>query len=202
MRFGLGLTLALAMSVPSAAFPCGNAVYLETNDAARMVASAERALERGKYKQALRLSRYGAVSFDDEGLSKRFRVVVATAQLRLGQVKMAVRRFDALQVKYPKDSVVMTRLGEALSRTRSSTAHARALELLSDLERRDLMADAYGFAALASLRARAGDAAGQARALSICRTRAASPAICLIERRKSVTPKKTRPKKRHSKDIS
>lgn len=77
-----------------------------------------------------------------------------------------------------EDVSVQTDLAEAMSRVPARRAEAR--RMLEALAERDLIASPEGYAALASLRSDAGDAAGQKLALARCEAMAKSQAACLL----------------------
>lgn len=172
--------LALGAFAPAAAFPCGNAVMLKTDQAAKLVAKAETDLLEGRYRKALSRLYDGEIEVDSSDLERRISLVTSTARLRLGQVTDAAWSFDALHQAYPGDTIIETRLGETLSRLRTKVADAKALSLLESLEKRDLMADEYGFLALAKLRDKTADAEGRDRALTRCRNMAKDASMCTL----------------------
>lgn len=69
-----------------------------------------------------------------------------------------------------------TELAEALARIDASRDEARTI--LEDLAKRDLITSPEGYAALASLRERAGDDAGKRAALERCRSMAHGGTVC------------------------
>jgi hypothetical protein len=69
-----------------------------------------------------------------------------------------------------------TELAEALSRLDKSRDEARSI--LEDLAKKDLITSPEGYAALASLRERAGDDAGKRAALERCRSMAHGGTVC------------------------
>jgi len=81
-----------------------------------------------------------------------------------------LRRLDG------NDPVLAATLAEGMSLLAGQ--ERGALAILSDLEARDLIPDAWGYAALARLRLRHTDAAGAARAVARCRAVARDAAIC------------------------
>ena len=168
------------------AHPCGNAVYLDTDEATRLVARGERALKAGQFRRALAILEPEDVVLPSRALERRRALLAATATLRLGDPDSAADRFATLFRRDPEDPVVRTRLAESLAqmawlrdlpRARQRLA-AKALELLDDLERRDLVVDAEGYRALGELRDFAGDRVGRDRAQARCRSLAAEPGRC------------------------
>jgi hypothetical protein len=69
-----------------------------------------------------------------------------------------------------------TELAEALARIDATRDEARSI--LEDLAKRDLITSPEGYAALASLRERAGDDAGKRAALERCRSMAHGATVC------------------------
>lgn len=191
-RFELTTTaiLGLAAFTPGVALPCGNAVMLETDEAARLVAKAETDLREGRYGKALGRLHHGDTEVNDRALQKRIDLVTSTARLRLGQVTSAAWSFDSLHQQHPDDPVIETRLGETLSRLGTKAGDQKALAILSGLETRDLMADEHGFLALAKLRDRTGDQAGRDRALERCRAMAKDASFCAVRPPKTKEPSK------------
>ncbi len=76
------------------------------------------------------------------------------------------------------DVALKTDLAEALSRLEPHRAEARSI--LEDLAKRDLIASPQGYAALAALRSRSGDANGQKLALKRCEAMAKSQDACVL----------------------
>lgn len=189
----LTIVLGLAAFAPSAAFPCGNAVMLETNEAAKLVARAEADLQEGRYQRALSRLHHGDVEVNSQPLQKRIDLVTSTAMLRLGQVTNAAWAFDALSQRHPDDALIATRLAETLSRLGTQAGDTKALSILESLEKRDLVADEHGFLALAKLRDRSGDTEGRDRALTRCRAVAKEASFCSVET-KSRSKTKSTPK--------
>lgn len=186
------LTACLAFAVlaaPSAALACGNAVHLERSRVTRLIVQAEQALEKGDARRAKRLT--GEVARGHwkrtPGLVRRFRMAKGLASIRTGS---AVRGVPILKkIKATDDPALTSGLAEGLSVLKGR--HAEALRLLADLESRDLVPDAFGYAALARLRREKGDKQGALRAQTRCEAMAPKPEIC-----KAPAPKKKRPAKK------
>jgi predicted Zn-dependent protease len=186
---------------PRAGFPCGNAIFLETDEATRLIAKAEKALQSGKYRKASRLLHGGDVRVRSAGLYKRIRVVTAVANLRRSRVAEAAWQLDRLHQDNPKDPFIKTRLGEVLSRIGTKRANDKGLEILSALDRKDLIADEHGYEALAVLYHRAGRLADRDRALTRCRSIAKNGDVC-GDRLKPKARPKPQPKNKSSKTFN
>jgi predicted Zn-dependent protease len=162
---------------------CGNAVILDEDAAARLLARAERALDEGHYSRVLALLG-GEVEIEQPRLAERRQLVLAVARFRSGDVETATAALVRLLKHRPTDPYVQTRVAEALVTYEPRTDAGRAMldrtarQLYDALEARDLVADAEGWAALARLRARQGDAAGSQRAATRCQKMARSPDLC------------------------
>ncbi|HJZ84764.1 MAG TPA: hypothetical protein VKN99_06305 [Polyangia bacterium] len=188
MSRGVAIAAALVIFCPSAARPCSNVIYLDTDKAAQLVARAEKAVDQGQYQRALRILPGAPYRIEDAGLRRRGALTRAVAELRLGAVDDALDTFVALHRHKRDDPFLRTRIAEGLARLPSDTARgrkildAKAREIFDDLEQRDLIVDAEGWAGLAQLRERLGDSDGSDRAASRCRAMARSPATCPAER--------------------
>lgn len=185
--------LCAVLLAPTAALPCGNAVYLETKAAHRLLARAQKDLDASRYRAALSRLRHGDVETDDARVDRRLRLAVATARLRIGRIRSAVWTLDALDRQQADDPEIRTRLGEGLVALRTARGDAKALEILGALEQADLLTDAFGDLALARVRARSGDTAGAERALKACRTRARDASMCTLSSDKAAPKEKKAP---------
>lgn len=171
--------LVLVAARPASVDACGNPVYLSTDKATKLVAAAERALDDGQPKSALRVLRdvenYG-VRLPGE-LQRRAQLLLWVAHMRVGDGH-ASGATEKLRRAYEQDKTPWTgaRYAEALAR--GEDTRDEALAILADLEQRDLMPDAHAWATLAILRDAAGDAEGRDRAAEKCRTAAKKAAIC------------------------
>lgn len=190
------IILGLTGLTPAAAFPCGNAVMLENDEASRLVAKAETDLQEGRYQKALKRLYHGDLEVESQALQRRIELVTSTALLRLGRFSDAAWAFDALHQREPKNTIVETRLGETLARLGTKVAREKALAILSSLESRDLVADEHGFLALAKLRDESGDVAGRDRALTRCKAMAKDAAICVLTK---AAPKQEKPRPKSTK---
>jgi predicted Zn-dependent protease len=182
---------------------CLNGVSTEMDDDVRLVRAAERDLARGAPRAALRRLAGGphvacakpesATSTKtckiadghrsdivDRALRRRWALATAVATLRTdpGAAERAAQHLLYLQQQSGESPYIEARLAEALAHV--AGAEPRALQLLADLEQRDLMPDAGGYALLARLRRARGDASGADRALARCRKIADKPDACPV----------------------
>lgn len=208
-RMFLGVTaaaIALAAAMPARA--CVNEYYLEVDRKTQAVERAEALLEAGRPAAALRtaaaarararVSQPMRARGAADTLDTRISQVMAVAIARLGGAADVERgrarprasesdRQDALRwaldvmnraLGTGDDPFLRARRAEVLARVTGREADARAE--LETLAQRDLMPDAYAWAALAALRASAGDVAGGTEAMDRCKTIAGrrARAIC------------------------
>jgi hypothetical protein len=184
---------------PSAAEACGGEVYREMDSNTAIVAQAEKLLTEGKYQQAvgkavqaypaLKIIKPGTLHLTDRGL----RIIAlasvradggisggnfkaGTAADRTANLEWSVTQLRALDAQRPNNPSLQTDLGEALSKL--PAYHAEASKLLEALASKDLVTSAEGYAALAHLRAEAGDAAGRAAAVQQCENMTKNAKIC------------------------
>lgn len=169
--------VSVALAAPTAALACGNAVHLERSRVTRLIAQAEQALEKGEARRARRLTGEVARAHwkRHPGLVRRFRMAKGLASIRTGSALRGVPLLKKIKAK--DDPVVSSALAEGLSVLKGK--HGEALRLLADLESRDLIPDAFGYAALARLRREKGDEQGALRAQSRCEAMAPKPQICV-----------------------
>jgi hypothetical protein len=201
--FGWILAAVVASAaVPSPSDACGNAV-LATDKVVAAVKEAEQILDDGDPADAR--ARVDAIlgqaeGFGDgtpvsRGLTRRVQRIRALASVRLdpdghsGEHRKALLALAVGSLRWllgdtPNDAAKLSDLGEALAKT--SPADAR--KVLEDLARRDVVATPYAYAALAGLRAAAGDTAGRDEALARCRTMAKAAAICGVPAAKGAKP--------------
>jgi hypothetical protein len=95
---------------------------------------------------------------------------------RAQNLEWAVSTLKSIRELKKDDPAVETDLGEAMSKVESHQGEAR--EILERLAKKDLVATPEGYAALAKLRNKAGDAKGQKLAMQRCESMAKTAAIC------------------------
>ena len=168
--------VAASLVVPAAAaHACMHAIRVTTVDYVRVVVRAEKQLESGSYGDATRT--IGNRSFPTPALRERAKNVRAILALRAHDRKAKptalVKHFKAATEAKATQSDVRYRawLAEALVAAGNGD---EARPILADLHARDLMPDAYAFAALAKL------SSGTERYeyYNECLTRAANKNVC------------------------
>jgi predicted Zn-dependent protease len=197
-RLGILITL-VAVGLPAGwarpARACINGVVEKTDNRVPLVTAAERDLARGAPRAALKRLEGGphvACSHPgipkacalvdgkrwDPALRRRWALATAVATLRIDPdaAERVAQHLLYLQELYVESPYIQARLAEALAHVTGS--EPRALALLADLEQRDVMPDAGGYALLARLRRARGDAPGSERALARCRKIAGKPDAC------------------------
>ena len=198
------LSIVTAMGVgvvvqwPSGARACLNGVIHDTQQAAQLLAQAERAVAGGHPRRALahleggptvscrdplsikscRIASGDDVLVDDRLMARRWALLTAVARLRAhrGNAETLARHLLYLKQLYGDAPFIQARLAEALSRVVGTKPNA--LALLTDLEQRDVMPDAEGYALLARLRRLRGDLPGYERAMIRCQQMNRAPAAC------------------------
>lgn len=169
--------LALTLLVPALLWSpksteaCLNGVIMEQNEVVRNVRLAEKALSQGKNKRVLKLLNADHYMVESAQLLKRVRMLKTIARMRRGKTKGAERTFRKLLAKDKDNPYLRARLAEALHKRRGHDA-VEAWRIMDDLEERDLIPDAQGYAVLARLRKRNKDTKGHERALAACRVMA------------------------------
>ena len=167
--------LAASLVVPATADACLHEIRVTTEDYVRVVARAERLLERGSYGDAMRA--IGNRSFPTPALRERAKNVRAILALRMRDRKQKpgalVAHFKAATETKATQKDVRYRAWLAEALVEAGNAE-EARPILMDLHTRDLMPDAYGYVALAKL------SSGTERYdyYNACRTRAANKNIC------------------------
>ncbi len=169
--------VATAAAAPTVAEACLNAVMMEAKEAAKLVAKVEAALDEGKPKKAYYLMP-GEAEVNDPKLGHRLDVLRAVARLRLGHTSIALQLLAYQAKQKPDDPYLTARVAEAQTAAKKNLDEA--LAKLADLEKRDLMPDAEGWATLARLYDQKADAAGRDRALARCKQIAKRAEICAI----------------------
>lgn len=171
-----------ALGLVGDAAACLNGVTLSKRQAASLIARAEKALADGNAKQALSLLNEqlsDGYEISDPKLETRLERIWAVAKMRIGdsgEVGDALSTIKHQSGETPEDPYLRARLAEVLSRTKDGDKKAR--ELLEALAKKDLLVDAEGYAVLARLRERGGDASGAAAALARCKTMARREELC------------------------
>ena len=198
MSFLLPVGLAAA---PGQATACGTAVYREIDSNAALVAKAESALGAGNNRlaavhavkafPALRIVKPGTLPLADRAL--RILALATTRSdgaMTLGTMKgktaadratnleWSIATLRGLSAKRGNNPSFQTDLGEALARVPAH--HAEAKKILGGLADKDLLTSAQGYAALARLKADAGDANARLAAVKRCEAMTKTPKICEV----------------------
>lgn len=172
------LIALLVLLSPAAALACLNGVFLEKNEAAKLVAKVEKMLDEGKARLAFNTVP-PEFEVDNQALNVRLQLLQAVARARMGKARATIPTLREILSWKSDDPYRRARLAEALVSANQSPKEA--LGILADLETRDLMPDAEGWAALARLRAAQKDTAGRDRALAKCKAVAKRAEVCQIE---------------------
>lgn len=197
MSFLLPVGLAAA---PGEATACGTAVYREIDSNAALVAKAESALGSGNNRQAaikavkafpaLRIIKPGTLPLADRALrilalattrsdgALGIGMKNKTAADRAANLEWSIATLRGLSAKRGNNPSLQTDLGEALARVPAH--HAEAKKILGELADKDLLTSAQGYAALAKLRAEAGDANARLAAVKRCEAMTKTPKICEV----------------------
>tara|TARA_Y100001954_G_scaffold63282_1_gene68925 strand:+ start:125 stop:523 length:399 start_codon:yes stop_codon:yes gene_type:complete len=102
--------------------------------------------------------------------------IVGSKEARTQNLSWAVDRLRDDSKRRPHDSLLKTRLGEALAALPRHEKEAK--EILESLAKEDLLADAHGYAAFAGVLRATGERDGAEEALNRCRAMARSKSIC------------------------
>lgn len=159
-----------------AAYPCMNVPELEGNEAVQSIVQIESYVSRGAYgaaEQAL-----DNVYYVEPHIQQRATDVHEIVWLRLKpqrNAKDAIRYFTARSKADPKNLKLKMWLAEAYAANRQSK---EALDILTDLDKRDLMPDSFGYLALARLT----EGADRDRAVELCTKRAKAKNLCLLSK--------------------
>lgn len=187
-----GGALLLAARV---AWACGNPVFYETSKATKLIADAERALERNQPKRAARMFPAWAMvegeapkkmnglplpdTLPSTPLEWRLQILRATAWLRTDRVAMGqawlLRAKDRPEAQSPE---YRARFAEAFVSDGNPERVEEARAIIEDLASKDLVPDAFAWRTLAIARRAAGDAAGAKLADDRCRAIAKVATIC------------------------
>jgi predicted Zn-dependent protease len=168
---------AAAVIAPTASRACMNAVRMQAKEAAKLVAKVEALLEEGKAQKAYDLMT-DEVDVRDKQLRDRLDLLQAVARLRIGHTKIALSMLTSQAKQRPDDPYTTARLAEA--QTAAKKDLEAAVAKLIDLETRDLVPDAEGWATLARLYDQKSDAKGRDRALGRCKQIAKRAEVCAI----------------------
>lgn len=99
-----------------------------------------------------------------------------TEQDRTANLDWSIATLRTLSEADKDDTAMQTDLAEALAKTDSGKAEAK--DILEKLAQKDLIATPEGYATLADLRSKAGDAEGQKVAQKRCESMAKSATVC------------------------
>lgn len=161
------VAITYTIRMPSAQ-ACLNGTIMEQNQVVKNVKLAANALGKGQNKKVLRLLKADHYMVESGRLMRQVHMLKAVARMRLGKSKGAERLFRRLLAKDKDNPLLQTRLAEALHKKHGHEA-IEAWRIMDDLEERDLIPDAQGYAVLAKLRKRNKDLAGYERAMTACK---------------------------------
>ena len=187
------------LAIPGVAIPCGNGVMLAGNKAARHLKKAEKALEKGQNRKVIRLTDEERYYFEERNLARRAEILNHIAVTRLGEEPvaslwyflkllaadsenpvMAARVAEAMLIRanFDPEPSQATDYEKALPSANAEKMRADALAILLDLEKRDLMPDAFAYATLAQLHVQVGDVEVSEAALKRCRKMTRVRKVC------------------------
>jgi hypothetical protein len=179
---------------------CGPIVRREVDPRAMGLAKAERALEQGQFAAAalnvtqafpgIRSAQPGTDPLTSRALRVMALAVVradgaitlgtdwrgATGAQRTQNIDWSAHTLRTIVAARPADPSAQGDLGEALAKIPKS--HAEALSILNGLAQKDLLGSAHAYAALARLRAAAGDKPGRDAAVAKCQAMTQTQSIC------------------------
>ncbi len=172
---------AVLHTAPSEA--CINGVELRVDDGKRLVARADKALQRGRHKDAIRAADMALRRSGPARVHQRAALIRALAVIRsdgrhalrtdAGKLKGRAAVAEATRILAGETKIPGSgepRWKAALAEGLEATGQTdEALAILEDLAGRDLLPDARAFAALARLRAESGNAPGANTAAERCR---------------------------------
>jgi predicted Zn-dependent protease len=170
-------SFALCTLVPRQAAACLNGTVMEYDETVRNVARAQRALDRLQYRKVFVLLYANHYMDVPNSLNRRIRTLKAVAHLRLGHHKTAVKMLRSLLRRNADNPLLQSRLAEAYL-GRGGHYAPEALRIMKDLEKRDLVVDAGGYATLAKLMQRSGKYEARDKAIATCRRIATNRKIC------------------------
>jgi hypothetical protein len=170
----LALAIALVAMTSSAAYPCMNGIILEGDEGVRRIVELEHALDAGDY------GRVGSTLGDAWIKDARLEPLVADLQMMAAlraqpksYGKRAATYLEARTSQLPKSIKHRAWLAEAYV---AAGKREEAMQILLDLQKRDLMPGAHAYVALAKL------TSGEERdaAIDTCKKRAVNKAVCAL----------------------
>jgi len=185
----LFLSVALVTSapviVPAIALACGNAMFVDGDDAVKQIMQAEKLLARGQNKQALKLVGY-KYRFESNQQEK-VQLIRATAAFRSLKVSnyLVSNGIENLKsnLKTNQDNpLLLARLAEGYALSKKDSAKAKTI--LEDLATRDLMPDGFAFATLAKLRSQSGETESAKAAIQSCKSMLKKKSLCTRTQKK------------------
>jgi len=211
-----GVSLIFAAAAPTPAQACINGVYHETNWRVRVLARADRLIDLGRYKKAVHLARRAVkrlrkpapldgllLKHRRYGLTRRaLRIGAAAAiysdgryamwkkhyskdpQRRLENIRWAVSALKQLSAKLPAQQTML-----AIGMSKLPDQKEAAGKLLQRLYRKDLIASAAGYLALARIRDAAKDEKSRDAALKQCTKMTRRPKACAIDAKGTPLPR-------------
>ena len=127
-------------------------------------------------RRAIRVMAVATVRLDGKtGLAVK---IAGIKDAGIANLKWAVKQLREASDRRQHDSLIKTRLGEALAKLPSK--QKEALEVLESLAKEDFLADAHGYAAFAKVLSANGDEGAIAEALKRCRAMASKKSICKL----------------------
>jgi predicted Zn-dependent protease len=182
--------VAVVLSFPEPAEPCGNPIAMRGNKAVQKVMRAEKHLAKGNLAKAIREVQIYDFEWEDKALERRAHTAYYAASVRAGRESayQEAEEFFQSQLEQDKEQPLMqARLAEVYLARNQKITEARAM--LEDLFARDLVPDAHGYVTLAQLRDREGDAGGRDDALTRCRTATKNKRQCALPKKKATAAK-------------
>jgi hypothetical protein len=194
--------LLLLGTAAAPASACENGVQFAVDNNTPRIARAEKALNEGQFTMAAVgvlqvFSTIRSTPVSQSPLARRALRIMALASIRTegaltagkswrgttpeeqrANLNWAIDTLQALNKQRPNNPSLQTDLGEALSK--SEKHREEALKLLGKLADKDLITSPHGYAALARLRALAGDKTGSDAAAKRCEGIAKKPDVCKV----------------------